>query len=486
MAGVPIALTGDLLGSNGAARALLYDADGNVAMRKDGQIIPSDGFVRGVHQMGLAGDVSRAMTVGKFGRIDTPNRRVMLHEPVEGATLNGQRWTTTATTMTATQNASTGILLNASAITTITTGVALTSRASFLRPATGVLGYRARVRSTAVAGQEGMVGLFWQATLSATATLAAGDAACYFKFATDGTIRPAVWFNGSEVFLGADVIAAAGANWATTKYFDYNVQIEEDRVNFLVIMTSATGDQYVVLDEVFRITDTASKLAIVTHWQARQSIRNNTVPASAGQLWITDAQVSALEVDHNLLYDQQLAENNLSTSISPTAYTQAAQFANSAAPTSATLSNSAAGYTTLGGLFQFAALAGAATDYCLFGFTVPSPYRLKIRGVHISAWNTGAANAATPATLMAWGFGLNGASANLSTGGHIRRTIGSHSIPINAAIGASCDKEIDVSYDVPLICEPGTILAIILRVVAGAATASQVIQGCVDVRGVWE
>jgi hypothetical protein len=485
MAGIPIALTGDLLGADGAAHVKLRDHNGDPLDAMDGESIPASGFIHGIHQMGVSGDVSRAMTVSKFGRLDTPNRRVLLSEPIEGATLNGQRWTSTLTTMTATQTAAGGITLNASAITTITTGAALTSRASFARPPTGVLGYRVRARSTAVAGQEGMLGFVWQASLSATATLAAGDAACYFKFATDGSIRAAVWLNGSEVYLGTTNVAVA-ATYLTTNFHDYHIQIEEDRVNFLVTRTSAAGQVYVLLDEVFKLSDPSSKVAIVTHWQVRQSIRNNTVPASAGQIIFTEVQVSGLEIDHNLLWDQQLAENNLSTSISPTTYTQLAQFANSAAPASATLSNTAAGYTTLGGLWQFVALAGAVTDYCLFGFLVPSPYRLKIRGIRIDAWNTGAANAATPATTLVWGVGLNGTSANLGTGGHIRRVIGAQSIPINAAIGEAADKAIDEPYDVPLICEPGTTLAIILRVVSGAATASQIIQGSVDVRGVFE
>ena len=56
---------------------------------------------------------------------------------------------------------------------------------------------------------------------------------------------------------------------------------------------------------------------------------------------------------------------------------------------------------------------------------------------------------------------------------------------VNAAIGANAN-DIDVSYAEPLVCEPGTNFAIILRVVTGAATALQVIAGCVDVRGVFE
>ncbi len=473
----------ELQGAQGAGRVLLYDADGNPLYRLDGEDIPTGDVVRGIHAFGIAGDVSRATTVSKFGRIDTPNRRLLLWDPIEGATINGQRWVTTATTMTAVQTA-TGITLNNSALTTTTTGVALTSRSLFQRPPTSVLSYRARLRSTLVANQEGIAGLVFQASLSGTTVLGAGDAGAFWKFGTDGSIRPAAWFSGSEVFLGSDIQSLPG--YSASEFFDYNVQIEEDRVQFLVIQTSNTGDTYVLSEQVWRIADTQQKQFAVTHLYAYHRVRNNSAPASAGQMFILEPQVSGLEIDHNLLFDQQLAENTMSASISPTAFTQAAQFANSAFPASATLSNTAAGYTTLGGFWQFAALASANTDYVLFGFTVPSPYRLKVRGIHISAWNTGAANAATPATLLVWGLGVNGATANLSSGGHIRRTIGGHSIPINAAIGQAADKEIDVSYDVPLVCEPGTNFAIILRVVTGAATASQVIQGCVDVRGVFE
>jgi len=43
--------------------------------------------------------------------------------------------------------------------------------------------------------------------------------------------------------------------------------------------------------------------------------------------------------------------------------TQTANYAPTSAPASATLSSAAAGYATLGGQFQFLAVAGAETDY---------------------------------------------------------------------------------------------------------------------------
>lgn len=74
---------------------------------------------------------------------------------------------------------------------------------------------------------------------------------------------------------------------------------------------------------------------------------------------------------------------------------------NSTAPTSATLSNTAAGYATLGGRFQFAAVAGAATDYALFAIAVPTGSKFLCEGIHIELYNTVVAVATTP-TIFEW------------------------------------------------------------------------------------
>lgn len=462
--------------ANGAARALLYDAAGNAIVYADTE---TPATPRGLLAMGLDHDQVRPIAVSRDGRLETPNRRIVFIDDVEGATLNTQKWTSTATTMTASQSATNGILLNASAITTINTGIALSSRFQIPRVVTAPVHWRARLRSTMVANQEGMAGLFFQATLSGVATMTGADSGFFWKWGTDATIKPAYVFNGVEVSLGTDVAGSLNS----ANYYDYHVIFDSDRAIYQVF-NSATGA--LVSKQTIKLAATAQRALAVTHFYVYLRVRNaGSAPASAGQMFINECEVAQLELNDCPFVDNRLAETGFTTSYSPTAYTQLAQFANSAAPASATLSNTAAGYTTLGGLWQFANLAGAATDYCLFGFAVPAPYRLKIKGVHIAAWNTGAANAATPATTMVWGFGLNGASANLATGAHIRRTIGQTTIPISAAIGANAN-DIDVTYSEPLICEPGTTLAIILRVVAGAATASQIIQGCVDVRGVFE
>lgn len=468
--------TTELNGANGAGRALLYDAAGNAIVYADTDTPTTP---RGLLVFGQDHDQVRPIDVSRWGRLEVPNRRILFIDDIEGATLNTQKWTSTATTMTSSQSATNGILLNASAITTINTGIALSSRFQLPRLATGPLHWRKRIRSTLVANQEGMAGLFFQATLSGTATVTGSDSGFFWKWGTDGTVKPAYVFNGVEVSLGSDITGFI----SSTNYYDYHIVLDDDRAIFQVF-NSATGA--VISKQIIKLAVTAQRALAVTHLYCYARVRNSgSVPASAGQMFFNEVEVAQIELRDSVPADVRLSETGLTTSYSPTVYTQLTQFANSAAPASATLSNTAAGYTTLGGLWQFAALAGANTDYCLFGFAVPAPYRLKIKGVHVAAWNTGAANAATPATMMLWGLGLNGASANLATGGHIRRLVGQTTIPISAAIGANAN-DIDVTYSEPLICEPGTTLAIILRVVAGAATVSQVIQGMVDVRGVFE
>lgn len=460
-----------------AARVELYDANGNPISYADASDVGSS--TRGGLVMGVDHDTVRAIEVSRFGRIEVPNRRVLLADPAEGTTINTQRWTSTATTMTATQAAASGITLNGSAITTINTGIALSSRYQHLRMASQPMHSRARTRSTLVANQEGMIGLFFQATLSATAGPTANDSGAFWKWGTDASIKPSLVYNGAEVSLGTDVAGSLNS----ANYYDFHVLLDDDRAVFQVF-NSATG--LLVNRQTLKLAVTGPRMLAATHVYTYMRVRNaGSAPATPGQLIVDEIETCTLETGHNHPWMAQLAENTLGAAINPTAYTQAQQFGNSAAPGSAALSNTVAAYTTLGGLWQFAAVAGAATDYVLFSYQIPTPYTLKITGVHVAAWNTGAANAATPATMMMWGLGLNGSVASLASGAHIRRLIGQTTIPASAAIGASA-QDVEAYFEQPLICYPGTHLAIILRIVAGAATASQVPQGFVDVRGVFE
>lgn len=173
-----------------------------------------------------------------------------------------------------------------------------------------------------------------------------------------------------------------------------------------------------------------------------------------------------------------------------TAVGQTANYANSAVPVSATLSNTAAGYTTLGGQFQFAAVAGSETDYALFGYQVPTGNTLIVRGLWIDTINTGAA-VATTATVLQWALAIGSSAVSLATAdgaaskSPARLALGFQSFPIGAAIGAQATT-IDKNFDSSIVVNSGEFLHIILKMPVGTATASQVIRGVIGINGYLE
>ncbi len=169
---------------------------------------------------------------------------------------------------------------------------------------------------------------------------------------------------------------------------------------------------------------------------------------------------------------------------------QTANHANSTSPSSATLSNTAAGYTTLGGRWQFAAVGGAATDYALFGYQVPATHRLIVKGVAISTVNTGAA-VATTAHILDWSLAVNSTAVSLATTDSDpvwaprRIPLGIQSLLVSAGIGAMAN-DLSRTFEVGIVCQPSRFFHIILQMPVATATASQVIRGDVMVDGILE
>lgn len=169
---------------------------------------------------------------------------------------------------------------------------------------------------------------------------------------------------------------------------------------------------------------------------------------------------------------------------------QTANHANSTSPTSASLSNTAAGYTTLGGRWQFAAVAGAATDYALFAYQVPSTHKLVIKGIYISAINTGAA-VATTATVLDWSIAVNSTAVSLATTDSDpvyaprRAAIGTQGFLVSAGIGTAA-ADINRTFEAGLVCQPSRYVHIIVQSPVGTATGSQVLRGDVFVDAYFE
>jgi len=268
-----------------------------------------------------------------------------------------------------------------------------------------------------------------------------------------------------------DMTAFVGANILCT------VVMDDNEVAFRLI---DTGTNTIITRQKVDIPSSNAKVSSIGGINAfARQYNSATPPASAATLNIGECSVTALDQSMTLEPALTAAYNFDSGDALPATGLQNNQFANSAAPANAALSNTAAGYSTLGGLFGFAAPAGAATDFALFNYVPVKDF--VCTGVHISSWNTVAAVATTP-SLLVWGLGHDGATVNLSTGAHRRVGIGSQSFPIGAAVGATADREIDCPIE-PSITRAGRSLTVILRVPVGTATATQVIGGLVNVRG---
>lgn len=226
---------------------------------------------------------------------------------------------------------------------------------------------------------------------------------------------------------------------------------------------------------------------------------NNTGAASAArQLGIGFLEVTQGDTDGNKPWaDVMCGGGGGSYQVQPgTTSAQTANWANSAAPASATLSNTAAGYTTLGGQWQYAAVAGAETDFALFGYTNPAgtatlPGKtLYVTGVRIGeTFVQGAAVATT--TVLVWGVGVGSTAVSLATVdaaatvGPRRKMLGAQSLAAAAAIGALA-LGFERHFRSPIIVPPGAFFHVILKQPQGAATASLVFRGSVDIDGYFE
>lgn len=228
---------------------------------------------------------------------------------------------------------------------------------------------------------------------------------------------------------------------------------------------------------------------------------NSNATSVAQRMEVASCSVSTGDMDRGRLWaTTMVGMGQSSVNITDgTAAGQTANFANSAAPSAATLSNTAAGYANvLGGKFSFAAPVGATTDFALFGFLNPAssatvPGRnLIVRGIRIDSYVGGAA-VATTATVLDWGIGIGASAVSLATTDSAtsgtraarRLTLGIQSFPIGAAIGTTATP-IDINLDAPVLIEPNTYFHVILRVPIGTATASMTVNGNVFINGYFE
>jgi hypothetical protein len=400
-------------------------------------------------------------------------------EQVDGAALNTNLWMTSVLTQAIAQ-ASGFITLNSALSTVVNTYAILTSiKAMQLYghlPFTVVI--RAKVNITPIANATIELGIGAAATNAAPT-----DGAFYRWQGSDQTFRCVINNNGVET-----VSAALTAPAINVEHI-FEIDVVEDNVFF-------------TLDDVVIATINVPATQAYPVNNGRQTVFARTyngagVPATAPQLGIGQVNIVQEDLNQNKLWKEILVSLGRGSYQQPiTPYTQSANHANSTDPSSATLSNTAAGYTTLGGRWQFAAVAGAATDYALFGFQVPATYQLNLSSIAITAMLLGAA-IATSATVLDWSLGINGSAVSLATAESPPATYAARRIPLGMQsfiltapngpmqIG-DVAPDIVRTFDPPLVVDGGRFVHVILEIPLGTATASQVFRGDVQFNGYHE
>lgn len=180
-----------------------------------------------------------------------------------------------------------------------------------------------------------------------------------------------------------------------------------------------------------------------------------------------------------------------------TASAQTANYANSAAPASASLSNTAAGYTTLGGQWQFAASATNETDWALFGYQNPAgTATLPGKTLYVTSIRVGetvvTGAAGVNATMFFWGAATGSTAVSLATTDAAatvaprRVALGAQSFLASAPVGTMSPGFTVDFEDAPLVCPPGLFFHVFVKQLNGAATASLVWRGTVTIIGYFE
>lgn len=234
------------------------------------------------------------------------------------------------------------------------------------------------------------------------------------------------------------------------------------------------------------------------------AVRFNEGAAAAGvSLYVAEWSVWESGDGSSQLEDVGAAMRNQVAPYAPSAQgaTSASIFVNSTVPTTFTLSNTTctASSATSGGLMKFAALAGADTDYIVLGYAPHDAFAssgdggdvFMVTGVNIGAWNLGAANSATVPTTMVFALGFGSTAVSLATADAAatksprRVGIGVITIPVSAVIGQAADKNINYTCPTPVPVHSTEFAHLFMRVVSGAATASQFIHMNVQILGYW-
>jgi len=392
------------------------------------------------------------------------------------------------TTLTATESTS-RLLTNSGNITTTTTGMTFGTWAMFPLSGTQTLVCETALSFSAQPNANQVIdfGLFQRGA----ATPFLGLDGVYFRMSSTG-MQGVINVNGTETTTAVFPLSGGTGTFVYTNSTVYKFLIQTN-----IVKTTFWINNVKYGEIVNPIGAGTPSLSRTLPWSIRHAIAGGTAGAATQALvksyrvFMRGPQYSErLSVVGNKVYGsyQGLSGGTMGgLGTYPNSTNQTA-----AVPTNTALTANLPG--GLGGMGLMTAPAGAATDLILgsyqnpAGSTTVQGRRLTIRGVKVSAINTGAA-VATTATVLEYKFAYGHTAVSLATAETAsfatattkaprRIGLGYHTWPVAAAIGApptQNDIFVDLG-DAPIYVNPGEFVALVGKVLIGTATASQTIQ----------
>lgn len=470
---------------NRSAHVALYDSSGNILTPVDkapSGITP--GATRGVPIMGAEWLTPRLLRSLTDGALAGAEPTLLLEDNVEGAAVNTNKWIQTTTTMTIAQ--ATGVItFNSGSSAATTVGAMHTSHRFLPYPSRGRLIMRGRFRATAHFNNN-LHEIGFGTPTSATAA-GIGVGACWRKDGTGQWLPVISSSNGTEV-LGTPI---SDATWTASipaaNFFTLEVEVTDRHF----IFRAYTSVGVLVNEQDIPHAATTGNMT-GTRLQTLVRTYNNAGTGTAVQLLAGAIGVWCLDYDTGKPWNHCMAGEAQSSLTSPTAYTQTANSANNTTPTSRTLSNTAAGETTLGGDIVATAMVAATTDLIMFGFQVPSPYTFYFTGIKISVPLNQVVAVATTETLFQYGMAFNSSAVSLATAGvypPMRIQLpGYH----NAIVALAANKPFSIGTEIawspatPIVVFPGRFLHVFTRCLVGTATATETYRWGVTIDGYFE
>lgn len=317
----------------------------------------------------------------------------------------------------------------------------------------------------------------------------------FFRRLSGGQMRAVINFAGVETELAFDTASVPARNsvgaFAATEANHYLISIHNDEVNYWI------NDVLVA-----RIACPASQPGPTSSSSLPVFARvyNSGAASAARRVEVGFINVGMGDQANNKPWSHTIcglgggayqAQNGSTSAI-------LANYANSAAPSAATLSNTAASYTTLGGQWTFTVPATAAeTDFALFAYTNPAgTATLPGKTLYITGIRIGEAFVSTVLSahyhILQWGVGVASTAVSLATTDAAATVaprkvlLGSQAFAASAAVGtAAAGFQVDFS-SAPLVVPAGTFAHIIMRDISNAATATGALRGTVTVIGYFE